>query len=159
MNEPRAYLGRWMEYIRFGTAGVLNTCTDFAVLNTLLGILGSTRGGSYVVCKALSFLAAMFQSYFLNKYWVFGVKSKTTRREAQKFFGVSVMGFFLNIISSVTIFHILTSFTTTSVVLKANAGAVFGTLVVLAWNYFGYKFFVFTPLTIQTYEQATKKDT
>ncbi|HEU5114529.1 MAG TPA: GtrA family protein [Candidatus Paceibacterota bacterium] len=142
-NEKTPFL----EYVRFGTAGVLNTVTDFIVLNSLLTLSAwnGTEAGIYVACKAISFGVAVTQSYFLNKYWVFGApKSQLSRaEEGGRFFAVSAAGFLLNIVGSSIILSILGAMNLFDPRLRANAGAAAGTLLVLAWNYAGYKFFVF----------------
>ncbi|MDE1874609.1 MAG: GtrA family protein [Patescibacteria group bacterium] len=136
-----------LEYVRFGITGALNTATDFLVLNILLSVAGSAesvQGWTYVLAKAASFTVAVIQSYFLNKHWVFGVHTTTRNmEESARFFAVSVAGFVLNIASAALVFGALGALGTMDVRLRANIGALVGTLIVLAWNYTGYKFFVF----------------
>lgn len=141
---------RLKEYLRFGATGVLNTATDFVVLNCLLtgfATLGDTHNVVYMVAKTLSFLVAVVQSYFLNKYWVFraGGHGKNME-ETARFFTVSLAGLAINIAASSLVFAALAAATVTDTRIRANIGAITGTLAVLAWNYVGYKFFVFkTP--------------
>ena len=95
------------------------------------------------MCKAASFLVAVIQSYFLNKYWVFRAGSRRNMEETARFFTVSVAGFVINIATSSLVFAGLSAASLVDFRLKANIGALIGTLAVLTWNYIGYKFFVF----------------
>ncbi len=140
---------RIKEYARFIVTGVLNTAVDFAVLNSLILMLGhDVEGTLYTGFKTISFFAALVNSYFMNKYWVFGHAAaikKSGLEEGGKFFAVSFAGFIINVSSSLLIFSALTRANILDPHLAANAGAIIGTGLVLVWNYVGYKFFVFKP--------------
>lgn len=138
------------EYLRFGVVGVLNTGVDFIVLNALLLALGAYAATHFAEMKAISFVAAVVNSYLLNRYWVFGSKAAhagEVAREGGKFLVVSVAGFLLNVASSSFVFTLLLELGIFDHRLAANVSAMFGTLVVLFWNFAGYKFFVFRPQT------------
>ncbi|HEU0080636.1 MAG TPA: GtrA family protein [Candidatus Paceibacterota bacterium] len=142
----RTYGSRLAEYARFGFTGALNTGTDFVVLNSLLSITGGSHG-AYLACKAVSFAIAVVQSYFLNKYWVFQAKGEgKNMEETARFFAVSVAGLVFNIVGSSIVFGLLGALNVFDFRVRANIGALVGTLLVLAWNYTGYKFFVFKKL-------------
>lgn len=143
-HAQREKISPLKEYARFGITGVLNTGIDFAVLNALLLAFGPlVKGGVYAIYKTISFLAALVNSYFMNKYWVFSLESKTgySHKEGARFFLVSAGGFVLNVILSSIIFHIFSESFSSRI--AGNVGAIVGTAVVLVWNYVGYKFFVF----------------
>ncbi len=140
------------EIARFIGVGVLNTFVDFFVLNILIAIFGLGQGGfRFAFFKACSFLVALVNSYFFNKYFVFKKQdslSVSKSKEAGKFATVSVIGFLINVLISTLIFslgNVLFSAQNPSIL--ANLGAIFGTAVVLVWNYLGYKFFVFNQPT------------
>ncbi len=135
------------EYARFATTGALNTVVDFLVLNALIlafNPVGGIQGKLYIIFKVISFLLAALNSYFLNKYWVFPVARPQGRvKEGGKFLAVTAIGFLFNISGAFLVFHLLTEAHVFTQYIDANIGAVCGTLLVLVWNYFGYKFFVF----------------
>ena len=57
---------------RFAVVGVINTAVDLAVLNTLIAISHRGRSGLlYSLFKAISFLVAVLNSYWLNSRWTF----------------------------------------------------------------------------------------
>ncbi|HVT74895.1 MAG TPA: GtrA family protein [Candidatus Paceibacterota bacterium] len=143
-----------LEYARFLAAGALNTATDFVVLNGLLFFAGSAGRSTlaYILCKAGSFSVAVAQSYFINKLWVFGKKDSSldVRRQIEeggRFAAVSIAGLIVNIIVSSAAFKLFAGAGIADVRLRANAGALCGALATVAWNYIGYKLFVFRPLS------------
>ena len=77
----------------------------------------------------------------MNKSWVFNHREKTSAKEPIAFFVVSSMGFFINVLISFAVFNIFARYL--SPFIAANAGALIGTFVVFAWNFIGYRFFVF----------------
>lgn len=136
-------------FAKFFIVGVLNTAIDFAVLNALiLGIGVGAHGELYGVFKAVSFMVSATNSYFLNKYWVFEKKNAPGVREPMLFLAVSGGGLLLNVGFSSVVFLILTRTYHVASVIAVNSGALVGTLVVLAWNFVGYKFVVFKKTTI-----------
>jgi putative flippase GtrA len=146
--KERTIQSPFKEWARFVATGAVNTGVDFAVLNTLLFVgRNNIHGVSYVFAKTISFLAAVLTSFFLNKYWVFRHKGtgKTSMKEGGAFFAVSAAGFLINVASSSYLFSALQGTHAFDPRIAANAAALTGTLLVLAWNYAGYKFFVFKP--------------
>ena len=142
---------------KFGLIGVLNTLVDLGVL-TLATIIFSTYfkieaidalafGTTfYSLYKAISFIVANISSYFWNKYWTFdqGAK-KQTRSEFIQFFAVSIIGFLINVFIASFTYKVLmaslnNNFTSGQLgLMSAAAGSIAG----LAWNFIGYKLWVF----------------
>lgn len=130
--------------LRFIVVGVLNTAIDLAVLNALVLIFGlGFHGELYLFFKGISFIAAVSNSYFWNKYWVFEKNTTIDAKESSLFLTVSGAGFLLNVLVSSFIFALIQSTHLISLHLAANIGALAGTLAVLSWNFFGYKYVVF----------------
>ncbi len=132
------------EFLKFVIVGVVNTVIDLSVLNLLIFFF--TTGGNgelYILFKSLSFLASVTNSYFLNKYWVFRSEEKSSAKEPVLFFGVSAIGFILNVSVSFVVFLAFMHFSQLSPQIAANIGALAGTAVVVSWNFVGYKFVVF----------------
>ena len=141
---------------KFGLIGLLNTLVDFGVLAlvTLLFsayfqiqskdalIAGITF---YSLFKAISFIVANISSYFWNKYWTFDQGSKKqTKSEFIQFFAVSVVGFLINVFVASFVFKVvLGSLINLTDGQLGLIGAAFGSNAGLAWNFIGYKLWVF----------------
>src|ERR1035437_7656265 len=94
---------------RFLLVGVLNTIVDLGILNVLIWISDSNENTLlYIVFKSFSFVLAVINSYYLNKYWTFHSRTEN-RSEFIVFFIVSTVGFFLNVLVSTIVFSILTT--------------------------------------------------
>ena len=131
------------QIVRFLIIGLLNTAIDFIVLNILVLIF--EPGGNtflFILFKSISFIFAVINSYYFNKYWVFR-SCISTKSNFITFLTISVIGFLLNVAAASIVFVMLTSAVTDHVRLVANFGAIMGTFAVLLWNFIGYKFFVF----------------
>ncbi len=132
-------------FIKFFSVGVLNTIIDFFVLNICIFLFGTgAHGGLFVLFKSISFIAAVANSYVLNKWWVFEHDTKIGLKEPVLFFIISAVGFWINVSLSFTIFTLFVQ--KVSPQLAANVGALVGTCVVFAWNFIGYRFFVFKKI-------------
>ncbi|WP_420266439.1 GtrA family protein [Candidatus Magnetominusculus dajiuhuensis] len=135
------------QFIRFALIGVLNTFVDLLVLNVETLITGMKTGTPYALQKGISFLFGVTCSYYLNKHWAF--KHKSRHRQGLKFslfMTVSVGGALINITVaalSVTYLRPMVNYEVLTAQVWVNIGALLGTAVALAWNFFGYKFFVF----------------
>ncbi|MEI7749695.1 MAG: GtrA family protein [Candidatus Moraniibacteriota bacterium] len=144
---------------KFTLVGGLNALVDIGILAALQSWFQSTYGiypqsillhiGSvaiafYVLYKTISFLVANFNSFFWNKYWTFsGHQTEKSGEQLVQFLIVSVIGFLINIFFTSFIFS---SVTTVGGMNPSQWGllcAVFGSLAGLAWNFVGYKLFVF----------------
>jgi putative flippase GtrA len=133
-------------FLKFLSVGVLNTALDFAVLNVCVYFFGTgTHGELFVFFKTLSFLAAVTNSYFLNKWWVFEHDKAIGVKEPVLFFAVSTVGLLINVSVSFMIFTLFVNHITEH--FAANVGALMGSCVVFAWNFVGYRFFVFKQHT------------
>lgn len=139
------------QYGRFAATGVLNTAVDFGVLNALLFATAhlsqsGLRHSWYLAFKAVSFLAAVANSWFLNRHWVFkghGPARPSAKREGILFLLVSCFGFALNLAVSLVAFATLSRMGLWSEVGRANAGSIAGTAISLVFNFFGYKLLIF----------------
>ncbi|MES2213906.1 MAG: GtrA family protein [Patescibacteria group bacterium] len=133
------------EFLKFTAAGVLNTAIDFAVLNLLIQLFGLGIGDvRYPIFKIISFVIAVTNSFFVNKFWVFRSKTLDTAEEMTKFLSVSLIGLLLNTAISSYIFKIGPEIVPWSETAWVNIGALVGTIFVLGWNFVGYKLFVFS---------------
>ncbi len=141
---------------KFGLIGMLNTLVDIGTLAFITFILRSYFNMQsetsivgvitfYSVYKAISFVIANINSFFWNKYWTFeqgnGKKSPT---EFVQFFGVSIVGFLVNVFVASFVFKfVLGSLAGLSPDQVGLIGAAAGSIVGLTWNFIGYKLWVF----------------
>lgn len=144
---------------KFGLVGILNTAIDFGVVNAFIlvtGIADSSRiAVSFVtplilvevsfitLFKAVSFTAAVINSYFWNKFWTFGQAGQAKAREFSAFLFVSIVGFGINLGTATLVINFFPRPATFAASQWDNVGFLAATLVALTWNFVGYKFWVF----------------
>ena len=139
-----SFLGRMIsifwQFAKFGLVGVLNTAIDFGILNLLIAISGVTSGIGIILINATSFSAAVLNSYFWNKDWVFSGGKKAN---FASFLGVTLIGLSINSL----VVYALTTYVSPILVdsdkLWANFAKVLATALSLIWNFMGYKLVVF----------------
>ncbi len=61
-----------LQLLRFAAIGVINTALDFIVLNVVSKTFNVTSGLRLGQINIIGFSLAVIQSYFWNRYWVFG---------------------------------------------------------------------------------------
>lgn len=154
------YIGQKIAIIyqiaKFGVIGVGNVLVDLGVLSLITMLFSSylkieskdAMIGAitfYSLFKSVSFIVANINSYFWNKYWTFDQgKKKQTKSEFIQFFAVSIIGFLINVfVASVVFKMILGSLTTMTGGQLGLIGAAAGSIAGLAWNFIGYKLWVF----------------
>ena len=129
---------------KFILVGILNTFVDLGVLNILMLVTSISTGAFYSVFKGISFVVAVINSYFWNKFWTFKKAAATAnpQKEFVQFLVVSVIGFGINVgVASLVVS--LGGSLGMSAKLLANAGGLVATLCSMGWNFVGYKFIVF----------------
>lgn len=151
---------------KFGIIGVSNVLVDLGVL-ALVTFLFSTKFDInsntaiigvvtfYSLFKAISFIVANISSYFWNKYWTFDQgKKQQTKSEFLQFFAVSLVGFLINVTVASIAFKLIASSYLSALPIKISLSdiqlaqigtlsAAVGSIVGLAWNFIGYKLWVF----------------
>ena len=158
------------QFLKFVVVGVINTVVDLAILNLLIWLSGVGRDGAwFTVFKAISFVVAVVNSYYLNRIWVFrgDEAKKGIGTEFSKFIAISVVGAFVNVgvaslvvnieetmvgaihaIPGISFLYdwfvgVVISLTSPDFAVWATIAALFGTAAGLLWNFLGYKFIVF----------------
>ncbi|MCX6731786.1 MAG: GtrA family protein [Candidatus Parcubacteria bacterium] len=129
---------------KFILVGGLNFLIDMGVLNFLIFATGISTGIIQSGFKAVSFLLAVLNSYLGNKYWAF--KRTTQESVFQEFFQfliVSVIGFALNLTIDYILVNTVGPLGNMTLKTWAQISALLSALVLLAWNFLGYKFIVF----------------
>jgi len=132
------------QFSRFVVVGFMNTAIDFTVLNILSFVTGIYAGAWLIVLNSTAFLAATTNSYFMNKYWTFGVRDGAQTSEVSKFLSVSLVGLVINssIVYGITTF-LVSPLPQITLVLWENLAKATATGISLFWNFIGYKFLVF----------------
>ncbi len=134
----------FFQLAKFGLIGVGNTVIDLGLYTLLIYISGSAEGLAITLFKTISVAVAIINSYIWNKYWSFQKKElRDVSKEFTHFVSVSVIGLVLN----VAITSILTNFVDPVLGMNQTAWATLAggsaSVLVLAWNFLGYKLFVF----------------
>tara|TARA_B100001971_G_C18116510_1_gene497115 strand:- start:109 stop:705 length:597 start_codon:yes stop_codon:yes gene_type:complete len=130
---------------KFLLIGLLNTLVDLGILNLLIFTSGITAGVWFPVFKGLSFLGAVFNSYYWNRAWTFKAKSllDTDAEQLAKFLIVSGIGLTINIAIASIIVNVIGPQFGISEKLWANGAALTAAAIVFTWNFMGYKLVVF----------------
>ncbi len=141
------WLSRWFpvlkQFIKFLITGGLNSMIDLGTLNLLIYFTGISAGIGYSAFKSTSFLIAVTNSYFWNKYWTFRSSDGPRPIEFVKFFMVNLVGFGINVGSASFIVNFIGAPASISGEMWANIGAVSSVFLTLFCNFLGMKFFVF----------------
>lgn len=153
------------ELAKFVLVGGLNTLVDWGVLSLLIFISKSIDLSAdkilfevfsiaiivYTLLKAISFLVAITNSYFWNKFWTF--KRSTTEKAAKEFLQfviVSIIGFLINVGIASFIFKFIPHLGGLNIEQWALIAAAIASIISLAWNFIGYKFIVFNKKDVGT---------
>jgi len=134
---------------KFVLVGGLNFLIDIGILNLLIFLTSIAAGWFYSVFKGVSFFVAVFNSYFLNKFWTFKASASdkpSTKKVGKEFFTfliISLIGLALNNIIASLVVNWLGPQWGISENLWANIGAVTASFLAMFWNFMGYKFIVF----------------
>lgn len=142
------FLSRYIKIIfqiaKFGCVGAANFAVDIGVLNLLIFLSGSAAGAAYTLFKIISFIFAVTNSYIWNKIWTFKkVDTKETGKEFGQFIIISVIGLVLNAVIASILVNVVGPLGGIKVKTWASVSAAVASICVMAWNFVGYKFWVF----------------
>jgi len=84
-QHSHAWSSTIRQFLRYGLVGGANTLMDLLMLNALLWGFPTKNVLILVVYNSVAYSGGAVTSFFLNKYWTFGHKRRTTRREVVRF--------------------------------------------------------------------------
>ena len=135
----------FFQLAKFGLIGTANFVVDLGIFSLFVWMTGITEGPAIILFNVISVSIAIINSYIWNKFWSFGERSTDEAKIRKQFFqfvAVSVAGLIINTLVTYTVNEVGNVFaiekTTWTVIAKASAS-----VIVLVWNFVGYKFFVF----------------
>lgn len=79
------------QFLRYCLVGGANTLVDLLVLNALLWCFPTNNVLVLVAYNSVAYSSGAVTSFFLNKYWTFGRKQRTTGREVVRFAFILVL--------------------------------------------------------------------
>ena len=79
------------QFLRYCLVGGVNTAIDLLVLNILLWRFPTNNVQVLVVYNSFAYSSGAVSSFFLNKYWTFRHKHRTTRREMIRFASILLL--------------------------------------------------------------------
>lgn len=145
-------VGYWLSKIRpfffqlskFGLIGVANTVIDLGIYNLFIFMSDISSGYFIAVFKSFSVLAAIVNSYVWNKFWSFAKKdTHNVGEEFTQFLLVSLVGLLLNVGITTFVVNVIGAPADITEKAWANIGGITASVLVLTWNFIGYKFLVF----------------
>jgi putative flippase GtrA len=137
------------EVAKFGTVGLINLGVNFAVFNALLVAVS----GSEVKAKAVATVVATTCAYFLNRYWTYRHRPKSTlRREYSLFFVFNAVG--LGIETGIVALAKY-GFDETSLV-ALNACTFVGIAIGTVFRFWAYRTHVFKNTAVATADAAVE---
>src|SRR3989338_3826665 len=131
------------QFTKFSAVGSLNAALDFGLLNLLSSIFKVYSGPMLAIFNIFSLVAAMTNSYLMNKFWSFQNQKPITRKEFARFLFVSLASISVN---TLVVYILTTSINAPGSLSKEvweNTAKLVAVPVTLIFNFFGYKFIVF----------------
>lgn len=136
--------GFFFQLSKFGLIGVTNTVIDLGIYNLLIFMSDVSSGYLIAVFKSFSVLAAIVNSYIWNKFWSFEKKEVSNfGEEFTQFLLVSLVGLLLNVGITAFVVNVIGAPAGMAEKTWANIGGLTASVLVLTWNFIGYKFLVF----------------
>ncbi len=86
----------FLQIVRFGMVGGLNTVLDLLIFNSLLWLMPTTSTTTLLVYNSIAYFLGGINSFLLNKYWTFRNKQKITVQEIVRFAVTTVLGIACN---------------------------------------------------------------
>src|SRR5258706_14753703 len=85
MHHSPPWSSTCCQFLCYCLVGGANTLMDLLMLKVLLWRFPTNNVLVLVVYNSVAYSSGAVTSFFLNKYWTFGHKRRTTRREVVRF--------------------------------------------------------------------------
>ncbi|MBF0343897.1 MAG: GtrA family protein [Nitrospirae bacterium] len=132
------------QFLTFALIGMLNTLVDLLVMNVETLLTGLKHGLPFALQKGVSFMTAVFFSYYFNKRFTFHDKSTDKdKKKLVQFFIISSVGMTINVMVATLVVTLAGRYANINSQVMVNVGALCGTASGLIWNFIGYKLWVF----------------
>ena len=132
---------------KFALIGACFAIFDLIIFNALVRWFGISQEDNYLVYSLLvgvSFVISTSAKFAADKYWAFEKSgSKGAGVEFGAFFAVTLVSGLIQIVIASLIFKAVPPVAGMNIVAWGNVGKIVGIVFASAWNFVGYKFFVF----------------
>jgi putative flippase GtrA len=95
-HQAHTWSSTFWQFFRYCLVGGANTLIDLLTLNVLLWCFPTNNVLLLVAYNSIAYTSGALSSFFLNKYWTFRHKQRTTRRQVVRF----VISLFLEVLYS-----------------------------------------------------------
>lgn len=138
-------------FLRFMMVGVVGTVVDFGVSNLLI----HTMAFSLVLAGTISFIAAVFSNFTLNRYWTYpDSRSKPIHHQLAQFSLVSIVGLGIRVVILAVIEPILypiilktpTLIPISPKVIADNLTLALAIAIVTLWNFFANRYWTYSDV-------------
>ncbi len=119
------------QLVKFSLVGLLNTAIHFAIFMWLYQYLNVY----HLLASTAGFIAAVINSYILNKTWTFKVRGTRVTHEFSRFFVVSLVALMVNLFSMALLVEVL--------VVNPPSAQLFSIVLTLLINFGGNKWWAF----------------
>jgi putative flippase GtrA len=130
------------QFVKYGLTGTANTAINLGVINVFVLTTGVAKGAETIIFSVVAFIASLSNSYYWNSHWSFKSENTRTMKEFVVFGIVTLIGVILN--SSIV--YIITRIAPPASIspkLWINIASLTATLIVLFWNFYGFRKIVF----------------
>jgi putative flippase GtrA len=138
-------------FFRFLMVGAVGTVVDFGLSNLLIHGFGA----SLVLAGTVSFIAAVFSNFTLNRYWTYpDSRTKPIHRQLAQFTLVSVIGLGIRVVILATIepllYNLLLKFpfqiSISTKILADNLTLALSIAIVTMWNFFANRYWTYSDV-------------
>lgn len=137
----KQYRAEFIRLVKFNIIGVMNTAIDYAVFFVLTSFMSMIAEPAQVI----AYSAGVINSYFMNRFWTFGVKGKHDKKQFLLFVLLNAVA----LIISTALIHLMKDWFSHIMIAKIPV-----TLVVMFINYFGQKLIVFNNSESKTLSEG-----